>query len=317
MQVNFIVLPGSVVINYDGKTIPIVKGDGRYESIIKAIKEQRIDDLPALVDVERLYKEFGNGIEVKGDELLLDGEPMPAAIGQRIMDFKKEGLPFDYLLKFYQKLKANPSFNSRQMLYKFLEHNGHPITKDGNFIAYRGVTDDFKDKHTGKFDNSVGSVCEMPRDQVDDNPNNTCSNGLHVASYDYAKGFASQVVEVEVDPVDVVCVPVDYNGTKMRVCKFKVVNVSKGSELKEVVYGEETLEEQNQSDLELNISSSAISKAVYSPSTLTLTITLSNGSIYEYADVPRYVVDDLEDSGSQGRYYVNNIKDNYDYIQVG
>jgi hypothetical protein len=63
----------------------------------------------------------------------------------------------------------------------------------------------------------------MARDLVDDNPNNTCSAGLHVACFDYAKGFGSRLVEVKVNPRDVVCVPTDYNGTKMRTCRFEVV----------------------------------------------------------------------------------------------
>jgi hypothetical protein len=128
------------------------------------------------------------------------------------------------------------------MLYKFLEHNGHPITQDGCFIAYRGVTKDFKDPHTRTFDNSVGSICEMPRDQVDDNPDNTCSSGLHVACYSYANGFGKVTVEVKVDPVDVVCVPRDYNGTKMRVCKFEVLNVVQNENTQQL-YGVEPKDE--------------------------------------------------------------------------
>jgi hypothetical protein len=53
---------------------------------------------------------------------------------------------------------------------------------------------------------------------------------LHVATFDYAQKFASgddRLVEVHVDPSDVVCVPEDYNGTKMRVCAFKVVAETK------------------------------------------------------------------------------------------
>jgi hypothetical protein len=118
------------------------------------------------------------------------------------------------------------------MLFKFLEHNGHPITTEGNFIAYRAVRSDFKDKHTGTIDNSIGSVVFIPRSQVDDNPNNTCSHGLHVATLSYAQGqFATAgdvVLDVEVDPSDVVAVPTDYNGTKMRVCRFKVVAQTQG-----------------------------------------------------------------------------------------
>jgi hypothetical protein len=81
------------------------------------------------------------------------------------------------------------------------------------------------------MDNSVGNIVEVPRSQVDDNPNNTCSHGLHVATMSYASTFGSgddKILDVEVSPSDVVAVPTDYDGTKMRVCRFKVVAESQG-----------------------------------------------------------------------------------------
>jgi hypothetical protein len=155
--------------------------------------------------------------------IFIKGKKIPEVLTDRVLKFKDKKLPFEPLLKFAEKLMTNPSFNSRQMLYKFLEHNGHPITKEGNFIAYKKVRDDFKDCHTGTMDNSVGTTVEMNREEVDDNPNNTCSSGLHVAAYKYAKNFSSgHMLEVEIDPKDVVAVPNDYNGEKMRVCKYVV-----------------------------------------------------------------------------------------------
>ena len=44
-----------------------------------------------------------------------------------------------------------------------------PITPDGNFIAYKGVKQDFTDQvDSGKFDNSVGQTLSMRRNQVCD-----------------------------------------------------------------------------------------------------------------------------------------------------
>jgi hypothetical protein len=224
MNVNYHVLNNSIVVSFNGEHHSIAKDDSRYSTVLNAIRTNQLDDIPNLVNTSKHLSGI-NGVEVRAGLVYLNGKPVSDAISEKIIRFKTDNLPFDYLIKFAEKLELNPSFNSKQMLYKFLEHNGHPITKNGNFIAYRGVTVDFKDVHTRKFDNSVGSVCEMKRELVDDNPNNTCSHGLHVACHDYAKGFGSKTIEVEVDPRDVVCVPTDYNGTKMRVCKFKVVNV--------------------------------------------------------------------------------------------
>lgn len=232
-KINYHLLNDSVIVSFSGQRFVINKNDHRFNKIVSAIKDNKLDNIPNIVSNDNLFNKLG--LELKDEELFFEGEKLPNGLSQRVLNFAKEDLPFEYLIKFFKKLKKNPSFNSRQMLYKFLEHNGHPITQEGNFIAYRGVTEDFKDCHTRTFDNSIGAVCEMPRQDVDDNPNNTCSNGLHVACYDYAKSFGARLVEVEVNPVDVVAVPVDYNGTKMRVSKFKVLNVC-DSELQEDLY---------------------------------------------------------------------------------
>lgn len=220
-DLNYHVLNDSVILNYDGKTFNINSADNRYARIIECIKSGDLDRIPEIVEIERALT--AKGLIVIDGLVHIDGVPMPDALSKRVLAFHEQGLPFDYLLKFWDNLRQNVSYNARQMLYNFLNHNGHPITKDGCFIAYRGVSDQFKDRHTGKFDNSPGKVCKMPRNAVDDNPNNICSAGLHVACYDYAYGWGPKRIEVKINPKDVVCVPADYEGTKMRVCKFEVV----------------------------------------------------------------------------------------------
>jgi len=88
---------------------------------------------------------------------------------------------------------SNPSMTSRNELFLFLEAANLPITEDGCFLAYKAVTSDFKDKHSRKFDNSPGVTLEMPRRDVDDNREQTCSYGFHAAAYEYAKGFITSI----------------------------------------------------------------------------------------------------------------------------
>lgn len=249
---NYHVLDNSIVLNYLGKTVVISRDDSRYEPVLECLQQSkespdRLDDIPAIVETERAWE--GTGIELRDGILYENDNPIPPELNARILNYKELGLPYDSLLLFWENLKLNPSFNARQMLFKFLEHNGHPMTEDGCFIAYRGVSEDFKDKHTGKFDNSVGATLEMPREAVDDNPNNTCSTGLHVACYEYAKGFGEKLVEVKVNPKDVVAVPTDYNGTKMRVCKFEVVALGHSIRT-EALYGRPETAQVEEEDLE-------------------------------------------------------------------
>lgn len=224
-MINYILLADSVTVSYDGKVVTIKDGDHRYASVISAIREGNLDLVPDLIDVQSSFDLIEN-VELIDGRIFIKGQAIPELLNERVLTFKEQGLPFEPLVKFSEKLLMNPSFNSRKMLYKFLEHNGHPITKDGNFMAYKKVKTNFKDCHTGTMDNSLGTVVEMDRHLVDDNPDNTCSSGLHVASYEYAKGFSSgHLLEVEVNPADVVAVPNDYDGQKMRCCKYKVVAI--------------------------------------------------------------------------------------------
>jgi hypothetical protein len=130
------------------------------------------------------------------------------------------------LALFLDRLQRNPSNQTITHLYQFLEYGNMPITERGTFLAYKAVREDFKDIHSGKFDNTIGSVLEMPRRNVDDRRDVTCSYGFHVCSFEYLPYFAGtngHVMVCEVDPADVVSIPNDYNNTKMRVCKYKVI----------------------------------------------------------------------------------------------
>lgn len=334
MNINYHVLGNSMVLNFSGQTYTIAKSDVRYAPVLAAIKAGKLSDIPDLVDVKKAYSV--SGLVLKDNLLFLDNEALPEALSERVLAFQKEQLPFEHLVKFARKLRKNPSFNSREQLFKFLEHNGHPITTEGNFIAYRGIRDDFKDMHTGKFDNSPGQVCEMKREDVDDNPNNTCSRGLHVACYDYAKGFGQKLVEVEVDPQDVVCVPTDYNGTKMRTCKFKVVVEASRMNDKQLVnssYAPEVDEDDNTEDecndcddscgdndsdlYQLQLAkSSLIASAEYNESSEDLTVNFTNGASYEYYNVPYGTIADWERAKSVGAYYNTHIAHSFTYSEL-
>jgi hypothetical protein len=69
----------------------------------------------------------------------------------------------------------------------------------------------------------IGNSVEMPRSDCDPDRNQTCSTGLHVCHYSYLANNGTTHLVVEINPRDVVAVPTDYNGAKMRVCRFRVL----------------------------------------------------------------------------------------------
>lgn len=132
------------------------------------------------------------------------------------------GDPIEPMLKFLENLMLNPSYQSRKELYGFLEKYQMPITPDGRFYAYKWVREDFRDAHSGTFDNTPGKIVSMPRSEVDDNRDRTCSSGLHVCSRGYSR-FSQLLLLVAVNPKDVVSIPSDYQDSKMRVCEYEVI----------------------------------------------------------------------------------------------
>jgi hypothetical protein len=230
MKINSIITPENIIVNYNGQTHMVSRSDEVAEKILLALKEKRNDDIPNLISVHEKIKNFSKGeFVVENGRVMIEGKAVSIVLSKKIIDFANENLPYEPLLKFAKNVQQNPSFRAVNELYLFLEKNNHPITEDGNFIAYKKVGKDFKDLYTHSIDNNPGTIVAVPRNEVNEDCNVTCSYGLHVANWDYAKfhygGANDLMLEVEVNPKDVVAVPIDYNNAKMRVCEYKVIGV--------------------------------------------------------------------------------------------
>lgn len=247
MKVNYHLLKDSLVLNYGGKTIPLSRKLPLVDKILELIRAGKDDEIPELVDyAERLKKIDPTKLFVLVDgKVFSHGVEVEPYISKRLIELHELQLPLDPLINFWKKSLANPSAESRRDLFKFVEHNKFPLTHEGNFIAYKKVSPNFKDLYTGNIDNSVGQEVTMDRSKVNPDRNQTCSRGLHVAAYDYAKfhygnGNSSNIMlEVEVDPKDVVSVPTDYNAQKCRACRYLVVGVSGGEIQDDIIDADE------------------------------------------------------------------------------
>lgn len=244
-EVSFIFTDESITVSFpvekDGETEyqtkSVVKDSKEYDEVISAIREERYGDIPNLISPAQRVIEFSEGnIDVRDGVVFINNEEVPSELSARIIKFADQDLPYMPLVKFFENLSKNPSYRSVQQTFKFLEANHYPLTPDGCFVAYKKVREDFLDGYSKKFDNSPGKVVSMPRNKVDEDPDRTCSYGLHVASYQYAHGYSGQVmVEVKVNPKDVVAVPSDYSAAKMRVCEYIVLGVAEEKHDEELV----------------------------------------------------------------------------------
>lgn len=228
MAYPFIIQGSNITVFIDNKIHTVAKTHVCYNKLADAIKAEDWDAVKDLVEPKKAVLNYGAGnVAVEGDVLYWKGEVMHNALSRKMIAMLQEGFSIEPLVLFMENLQQNPSKRAVTELYGFLENGELPITPDGHFLAYKKVREDFKDIHSGTFDNSVGKIVEMERNQVDDDKDRTCSTGLHFCSKDYLPCFGrstgDRVVILKINPRDVVSIPADYNDTKGRCCRYEVI----------------------------------------------------------------------------------------------
>lgn len=152
---------------------------------------------------------------------------------------------------FLTRLTANPSAIARDGLFRWIASNHDMlITSDGLLLGYRGHKADGFSVHAGygevtpmvdgdlgtteyfsnsNLPNHPGNVLSMPREMVNQNPEDGCSFGLHIGTWEYASRWthSPDVLTLNAfDPADVVVVPSE-DSNKMRVCRYMVLSYVK------------------------------------------------------------------------------------------
>lgn len=205
-----------------------------------------IDKLTELADPRVAVATASNGLcEVVGNSVTYEGRELHNVWVDKILSFQQHNLPFEPIMKALADLQKNPGEKARLRLPVFVEQSKLGFLEDGRIAALKGVDRNYMDCHTHTFDNSVGKVLEMPREAVDPNPDNECSSGFHLGAHDYVVGHYgenhSRIMLCAFWPRDVVAVPRDYSGQKMRVAKYEVLEEMDRAKLVEFIEENRTL----------------------------------------------------------------------------
>lgn len=223
----FILTENSLTVSVEGKTFAINSGHPSWRQAIESLKRKDYQALKDLVSVQKAFCSFtGDKVKVIDNQVFFNGQPIHNYLSDKILSFMEKGLPHESLIKFLERLMANPSCRAVNELYAFLSHKSLPVTDAGTFLAYKSVRSDYTDHYSGNFCNSIGNTLEMTRNNVCDDHNQGCSVGFHAGSLEYASSYGgadSVLLIVEIDPADVVSVPSDCECQKLRTCKYKVV----------------------------------------------------------------------------------------------
>lgn len=206
------------------------------------VPEDEQEEVRRLFDMRTAVEEaFGltKRVTLRGNLLYFDGEPVENVLADHVLRAIRQGLdksaymPF---IRFWERVQSNPSKHSKENLMRWLMAEEFTISDDGFIVGYKGVKDDLTSCTAGpgfvngayahgNLDNSPGNVVEVARSYVTEDPGRHCAQGLHVGTWKYASNFGPKTLEVWVDPSDVVSVPTDCNGEKMRVSKYTVKKI--------------------------------------------------------------------------------------------
>lgn len=215
----------SITVFANGKPYTVNRTAKIFNAALAAVKADNVEAFLEIVNTKETVAQKSNGkVRVQDGNLMYGDRVITGLISARVFDMMELGLSIDPMMAFIDNLMKNPSKRAVDELFGFIEACDLPITEDGHFLAYKRVREDYLDVYSGTKDNSVGNVVEMERNLVDEDKSRTCSAGLHFCSYEYLSHFSGErIVVVKINPADVVAIPIDYNNSKGRTCRYEVV----------------------------------------------------------------------------------------------
>lgn len=255
---NYILGASSVTVFLDGKTYTINKQAPSFNAVVAALKANDKQKLQDAVNIREgitkaLQSKNGN-VRIEDNKIFYNDREVTGVISTRIFEVIRLGLDVTPMIKFLDNLMKNPSKRAVDEAFGFSEACSLPITPDGCILAYKRVREDYKDVHSATVLNKpyklftaedIAAINEvqgkrnevkvtiedgfttvsMPRNLVNEDKDQTCSEGLHFCSYDYLKHFGgSRIVVLKINPADIVSIPSDYNNSKGRCSRYQVVD---------------------------------------------------------------------------------------------
>lgn len=320
MTINYILNSTNNTLNVivKGKPVTIHKytNEDRYNKVLELIKDNDEEAIIKLFDVvTQVSNKLGVTITKEGLVTYINKEgqveQLPPSLNKTLVAmYEQDESSITPLINFWEKVRLNPSYRVNRCLFDFIEANNIVINEKGNLIMYKIVkrTEDkevFLDLYTKTFKQMFNVPVTMPRNQVDDNIEQTCSHGFHVCSWQYLPHYGSAVsghdaiLLCEVDPADIVAIPRDYNNSKIRTCAYTPLSeyTYDQGEIDKVLYRGYNTELLGDYDGDNELENKNNGRSSY---TLHDDITGSSFTLYDYNS------DEDEDEDSDDDYYLED-----------
>jgi hypothetical protein len=174
--------------------------------------------------------------DVQPDDAITFDPPAPGVRYYRITEVKPGKIGGTKVYGYFVGTKKAEDSGRVSEQIKFVGGRGYLIERSGEKPEAKPTRTHFKSDHAGhgfsdgveyksaNIPNNIGSIVEMPRSEVRDDPHQDCSVGLHVATLNFAKGYmgGGKLLKLVVNPRDVVSVP-HRDAAKVRVCRYRVL----------------------------------------------------------------------------------------------
>ena len=237
----------NLTVIVDGRVYQSTEGDPNFEDIFSAFRANDEAGVVAAADAtagirDAISRTLSDEVEVRYGRVFWRDVEISGVLSERILELVSNSEDTTPLVRFLEKIQRNPQAHSREQLFGWLQKNTQfTIDGQGEILAYKSVLRTDKDgvyrsigsgtayvndvKQTGQIEQRVGDVVTMPREEVMHDPFTTCSTGLHAASKHYATTWTNHdaLLILAINPRDVVSVPTDASGAKMRTCRYRVV----------------------------------------------------------------------------------------------
>ena len=229
-------------ISINGKSYILTMKEGEdSEKLIKALLSSDVKTIDGYLDtISAIMTKTNNQIRFEGEKKALSiSEVELSDKWKEILarHHRDKSVEVTGLVNFVNRLKAHNRLDKLDQLYEFLKHNDIKIIESGAIVGWKYLTNTkekgvYVDSYSKKIKQRIGSVIETDESNVDSNPDVTCSRGLHVGSWNYVKN-STTIAKVLVNPEDVVAIPTDYDGMKMRCKKYYIIDIQEGNRLEE------------------------------------------------------------------------------------
>lgn len=228
-----------IIINTNSQTFTYYNNHKNFSEIkeiasqivkTSSCTEKQFSDLKSFSSMKEKLITWGNGhISVINNQIYYKDELIDNVLSKFILHLiDKKDKTLQYWCNFLDTIQNCSSSHVYDRLFLFISQNDLAVSKDGKSVfAWKIIRNDYKDKYTGTIDNSVGQYVSMPAHKVTSDPNIHCSSGLHVASLDYLRScyasYVDRLIIVKVNIDDIISIPNDYQGSKIRVKSYSVI----------------------------------------------------------------------------------------------